>query len=35
MSAQERETAAAEFQHQLQNLHASIAATDERMAVIR
>jgi peptidoglycan hydrolase-like protein with peptidoglycan-binding domain len=35
MSAQERETAAAEFQHQLRNLHASIAATDERMAVIR
>ena len=35
MSAQQRETAAAEFQHQLRNLHASIAATDERMAVIR
>jgi peptidoglycan hydrolase-like protein with peptidoglycan-binding domain len=35
MSAQERETAAAEFQHQLRNLQASIAATDERMAVIR
>jgi peptidoglycan hydrolase-like protein with peptidoglycan-binding domain len=35
MSAQQRETAAAEFQHQLRNLEASIAATDERMAVIR
>jgi peptidoglycan hydrolase-like protein with peptidoglycan-binding domain len=35
MSAQQRATAAAEFQHQLRDLHASIAATDERRAVIR
>jgi peptidoglycan hydrolase-like protein with peptidoglycan-binding domain len=35
MGAEERETAAAEFQDQLRNLRASIAATDERIAVVR